>query len=138
MKQTRGFTLIELMIAVTILAIIVGIAYPSYTSHVAQSGRAEGVALLLDAANRQQQYYLDHHAYTSDMTKLGYSADPQFSETRLYSVDATAADVNGFTLVATAKGAQATRDTGCTSLSLNELGTRGSNGNATDTSGCWP
>ncbi|WP_422766292.1 type IV pilin protein, partial [Pseudomonas aeruginosa] len=46
MKSNRGFTLIELMIVVVIIAILAGIAYPSYDEYVKRGNRTEGQALL--------------------------------------------------------------------------------------------
>ncbi|MBS3745013.1 MAG: prepilin-type N-terminal cleavage/methylation domain-containing protein, partial [Wenzhouxiangellaceae bacterium] len=44
MKNTRGFTLIELMITVAILAILVGIALPAYQNQVQKARRADAVS----------------------------------------------------------------------------------------------
>ena len=102
-----GFTLIELMIVVAILAVITAIAYPSYMKSVQKSRRAEGKALVLDAANRQERRFADTtpNAYATNMTNLGYAANPAISENGYYSLASTT--TNGFTLTATAINAQA-------------------------------
>ena len=72
--KQRGFTLIELMITVAIIAILAAVAYPSYASHLRKSARAVAKAQMMELANRQQQYLLANRAYTDDTTKLGYGA----------------------------------------------------------------
>nr|ELD4571953.1 type IV pilin protein [Pseudomonas aeruginosa] len=57
MKSNRGFTLIELMIVVVIIAILAGIAYPSYDEYVKRGNRTEGQALLSEAAATQERYF---------------------------------------------------------------------------------
>lgn len=125
-----GFTLIELMIVVSILGIITALAYPSYTKSVQKSRRAEGQALVMDAANRQERRFADTNAYATDMTNLGYAANPAISENGHYSLSATT--TNGFTLTATAIGAQAA-DTACATMSINALGQKTSTGGGD----CW-
>ncbi|MQK16898.1 prepilin-type N-terminal cleavage/methylation domain-containing protein, partial [Escherichia coli] len=56
-KAQRGFTLIELMVAVAIISILAAIAYPSYREYVNRGNRSEGQALLSDAAAAQERYY---------------------------------------------------------------------------------
>ncbi|HYC47134.1 MAG TPA: type IV pilin protein [Burkholderiales bacterium] len=58
-----GFTLIELMIAVLVVAILVVIAYPSYQEHLRKGRRAAAQTFLVEAASREQQYLLDRRAY---------------------------------------------------------------------------
>ncbi len=128
-----GFTLIELMIVVAVIAIISAIAYPSYTKSVQKSRRAEGKALLLDAANRQERRFGDSNKYTENMTQLGYAADPAVSENGHYNVDSSSTSSTAlldFTLTATAIGVQAV-DTACATMTINNLGQK------TPTSGCW-
>jgi type IV pilus assembly protein PilE len=66
----RGFTLIELMIAVAIVAIIAMIAIPSYTAQIVKGRRSSAEAVLLDIAQRQQQYLLDARGYAPNVAAL--------------------------------------------------------------------
>ena len=125
-----GFTLIELMIVVVILAIISALAYPSYLKSVQKSRRAEGKALVLEAAALQERRIADTGAYATDMTNLGYAANPAISDNQFYSLSAT--NTNGFTLTATAVNRQAV-DTQCATMSINALGQKTS----TTSSDCW-
>ncbi len=120
------------MIVVVIIGIITAIAYPSYMQSVLKSRRAEGKALLLDAANRQERRFADTtpNAYSNNMTDLGYAASPAISENGYYSLASTA--TNGFTLTVTAIGSQA-RDTECATMSINALGQKTSTGGGQ----CW-
>ena len=76
-SRSRGFTLIELMITVVVVAILGAIAYPSYTSYIKRGQRSAAQQLMADIANREQQYLLDAKSYTAalDSTGLNVSAD---------------------------------------------------------------
>lgn len=65
MSHERGFTLIELMIVVAIVAILAAVGYPSYRDHVARSQRSQGQQFLADIAQRQEQFLLDRRQYGS-------------------------------------------------------------------------
>jgi len=67
-RRNSGFTLIELMITVVIMAILVAIAYPSYTRYIARSNRTAAQSYLMDLAQREQQYLLDARTYADDAT----------------------------------------------------------------------
>jgi len=118
-----GFTLIEVMITVVIVGILASIAYPNYTQFVAKGARADGLAGVMHVANLQEQYYLDHRSFATDMKKLGLNQDPWVVENNYYEVDTTLSGDN-YTVTATAVGVQATRDAACATISLTSTGTK--------------
>jgi type IV pilus assembly protein PilE len=66
MRRARGFTIIELLIAVTIIAVLVAIALPSYTDYVTRSKFTEAWAQLADLRVKMEQYYLDNRRYSTN------------------------------------------------------------------------
>jgi type IV pilus assembly protein PilE len=75
----RGFTLIELMVAVVIVGILAAVAYPSYQSQVRKSRRTDARNAALDLAARQERYFSQYNSYSSSVTGtgvngLGYSS----------------------------------------------------------------
>lgn len=71
MPRLRGFTLIELMITVAVVALLAVVGYPSYRDYIARGQRSAGQQLLSDIAQRQEQYLLDRRQYA---TALGAGA----------------------------------------------------------------
>lgn len=64
-RLQRGFTLIELMIVVVVVAILAAVAYPSYQDSVRKGRRADAQGYLQDLALRQEQYLVDSRKYGS-------------------------------------------------------------------------
>lgn len=58
-----GFTLIELMVALTVVALLAAVAYPAYQDQMRKGRRAAAQAFLMDIASRQQQYLLDARTF---------------------------------------------------------------------------
>ena len=58
-----GFTLIEVMITVAIIAVLTAIAYPSYESHVTKTRRAAAAGCLLERAQFMERFYTTNLSY---------------------------------------------------------------------------
>jgi type IV pilus assembly protein PilE len=130
----RGFTLVELMIVLVVMAVLLSIAYPLYTSWVIKARRADGVALLYEAAQRQQQFFTINQAFTSTIGEGGLGLGASSAEGH-YTLS-VAATATTYTLTATRAGGQAA-DTRCGDLTLNHLGVKGISGGTLTADACW-
>jgi type IV pilus assembly protein PilE len=141
-ERTRGFTLIELMITLVIVAILAGIAVPSYRNYVLRSHRVEATSALLRVAAAQEKFYLQNNTYTKNLGKvsgLGFSDSDSvatfLTENGWYEIEAkdpVSGDLlDGFILTATAKGDQV-NDADCTSFTLESSGKK-----TASTDKCW-
>ena len=74
-RRSIGFTLIELMVVVAIVGILAAIAYPSYLDQVRKGRRAEAQALLMELAQRQQNFLMIRRRYASSLQELGYAGN---------------------------------------------------------------
>lgn len=139
MITQHGFSLLELLITLTIAAILATVAYPLYVTQVTQSKRAEGAATILQIAAKQETYYQNHGGYTNDMTKLGYSNDPATTANGFYTIDATLINGGqGYLLTAT-RAATQVHDNLCGNLTYSSLGLRSAINNtaANPAEQCW-
>jgi type IV pilus assembly protein PilE len=125
--QHRGFTLIEILIAVAIVGILAAIAYPSYQSAMRKNNRAAAESYLGDVAQRQQQYLLDQRSYASDVSTL--SVPIPASVTPYYTIDIVrgAGLPPSFTARATPIGSQA-GDLSGQKLTITNTGAKGPSG----------
>ena len=62
-QKERGFTLLELMITVAVIAILASVAYPSYTEYVAKSRRATAIGLLQQSQQWMERFYTENYRY---------------------------------------------------------------------------
>jgi type IV pilus assembly protein PilE len=73
-RRVRGFTLVEMVITVGVLAILAAIAWPSYENYVRRSKRATAQTALMTIANREQAHLLDLRGYTTSLEALSFAA----------------------------------------------------------------
>ncbi len=71
----KGFTLIELMVVVAVMAILASITYPVYINSVREARRSDAQQLLLDTTNRLEQFILDARSYTTNFNSIGILKD---------------------------------------------------------------
>jgi type IV pilus assembly protein PilE len=113
-RRVGGFTLIELMITLAIVAILASVAYPSYTSHVRKGVRRSAQAQMMDLAHREQLYLAMNKGYASysTLTAAGYTLPTELSTKYTPSIsctpacDAAAATTPSFTITFQAIGSQ--------------------------------
>jgi type IV pilus assembly protein PilE len=130
--KTRGFTLIELMIVVALLAILVAIGYPSYRDQVMKTRRAEGMGELLALADRMERYYSGNGTYNG--ATLGPDADDVYetsTEKGNYTLGITSATTTLFTITATPVAPQ-DKDK-CGTFTLTSSGQKSASGG----NDCW-
>ena len=144
-KMQAGVTLLEMMIVVVIIAIIASAAYPLYTQYVVRAKRAAGTTMLLQVADRQQQFFMDNKQYASSLESLGYSASPFMMDDqgrlvadgdpeRVYNISLSDTSATSYTATAEPEEQQAEKDTECGSLTLTHAGEKGQSGAGTN---CW-
>jgi type IV pilus assembly protein PilE len=145
-RHLHGFTLVELMITVAILAIIVAVAVPAYTRQIQKSRRTDARNALLDLAGREERWLSVANSYSQNTTDLGYTGGwPVTTTNGYYNVKVTVPDPNAvspnnpsFIITATAAGTQA-NDTACATFSVNQLGQQFATTSAAalNTATCW-
>lgn len=75
MSKLKGFSLIELMIAVAVLGLLAAIAYPAYQHQVSKSRRMVAESALTEIASRMEAYRFRNRTYTQNLADLGYGVD---------------------------------------------------------------
>ena len=148
-RRTRGFTLIELIVALVIVAILAAIAIPAYSSFVRKGRRTDAKTALLDLASLEERYFSTTNTYSSAASDLGYgsAAWPVTVGSGYYQISqptviaavaptsaAPAGTPSSFSVTATAIGDQL-KDTDCQSFTVTSSGAR--TASPDPSSDCW-
>ncbi len=126
-QRNAGFTLTELMIVVTIVAILAAVAYPLYVKTVLRSNRSEARATLFQITQNLERYFTERNTYVGATLGAGGGVTTNVwptttSPKALYNLDfSVTPTATTYTIRATATGPQA-RDSACPSLTLDATG----------------
>jgi type IV pilus assembly protein PilE len=138
--RRAGFTLIEVMIVVAMIAILAAVALPSYQSSVRKARRADARSSLATTAQLMERYSTEHGgsgystATLSTVPGATVVAKPS-SENGYYALTLSNLTAGTFTLSAVPQGGQAA-DT-CATYTLDERGVRGVMGTTHTVAECW-
>lgn len=133
--RQQGYTLLELLLTVSIVTIVTSIALPSYQNHVMRSHRSDAMGALMQVANAQEKFYLQNNTYASSLTDLNITG----TRSGYYDLTIPVADVNEFRAEAQAAsgGPQAGDDT-CQTFTIDSTGALSAQGTGGDTTTeCW-
>ncbi|HQR03447.1 MAG: prepilin-type N-terminal cleavage/methylation domain-containing protein [Proteobacteria bacterium] len=141
MTKSAGFTLIELMIVVAIIAVLAAIALPAYNSYILKGKLTEAFSLLSSYQLQMEQYFQDNRNYwlASDNTKCAVTPPTTGAQYFQYSC---APSADGLSYTATATGI-ATKGLGGFAYTVDQSGgkatviTAGAPSGWASNSGCW-
>jgi type IV pilus assembly protein PilE len=129
MRRKYGFTLIELMVVVAIVAILAAIAVPAFNDQLRKSRRSDAYQALGELQLKQENWRSNRATYTGTLADLGYTSAtlPSGYYTVALTVPAPAAcastaatTANSYQIAATAAGSQ-TKDGKCATIVLTNL-----------------
>ncbi len=141
MIKNRGFTLIELMIVVAVIAIIASIALPAYQDQILRGKRTEGKNFLLEISSLQEEFFIENVSYANSITTASQLNFTSASPSGYYNITmsvtpsgcvAGTTQCRTFSLTAT----PTFTDSKCTTFTYDQAGTKGSTGSGT-TNNCW-
>jgi type IV pilus assembly protein PilE len=121
---SRGFTLIELMIAVAVVAILAMIAIPTYSAQMVKGRRSAAEAALLDIAQREQQYLLDARGYAYSTATLNTTIPVDVSAYYTITIGPSPAPVPPIIFTATATPVAGTAQANDAVLTIDNTGAK--------------
>ena len=130
-QAIHGFSLIELLTALAIVAILATITVPSFSGLVAKSRRADAVSALLQVQLAQERWRMEHLNYAADVSNLGYTSSE--SPDGYYRLRVSQANAASFVVIAEPMGVQ--QGDPCGTFAIDGNGPHYADGFADQT--CW-
>jgi type IV pilus assembly protein PilE len=129
-ERPSGFTLIELMIVLVVIAILTTIAYPSYADYLRKGRRADAKAALLELAQQVERHYTTTNAYTGVTLDVGV----RNRVSAYYTVGFATGfpTTTAYTLQAVPVAGSSQASDSCGTLTITHTGAR-----TPSTTGCW-
>jgi type IV pilus assembly protein PilE len=141
-RNSGGFTLIELMVVIAVVAVLANIALATYRSYILRANRTEGRMALLSTQVAQEKFFLQNNSYAQDIPTV-IAAPPAGLGINLtvggvtsggnYTLSFSAVTPNSYTLQAVATGNQTKDTAACLTFTINDQGQR----TPADSTGCW-
>lgn len=144
-RKQHGFTLIELMIVVVIVAILASISYPSYREFVRRSARSEAKTALLENAQFMERNFTASNRYNEDSAgnditsaELPVPKTPKEGPAKYnITLDEDELDATSFVLVATPAAGSSAADDPCGTFTLSNTGEKLVQSASRSASECW-
>lgn len=132
MNKNSGFTLVELMITVAIVALLAAYAIPNYRQYVVESKRVQAHNRLLEVAGMYEKFYANTNRYPTGLSGGGnaLSLDNSYLQWEDYQLQVQNLANGGWSLQAVAVNEQANDDSDCPSITFNNLQQKAP-------AGCW-
>ena len=141
--NSRGFTIIELLIAVLVVAVLAALAYPSFLDSIKKGRRADAFSAIAAVQQAQERFRSNNPAFSSTLSALGLTAT---SPAGRYDMALSATSATGYEVTATGKsGTSQASDGSCVRLRVTVTGGNVANSSAgasgsfdpNDGARCW-